>query len=67
MRLALNCPTCGASIAANLPDTVLPAGWLIHQAVTCGRCGHLLQFEDGGAPDERRLPDQDSNPPSSRK
>jgi ribosomal protein S27E len=50
MRLALNCPKCGTSVAANLPDRTLPAGWLIHQAVTCGRCGRVLNFEDGGAP-----------------
>ncbi len=52
MRVSLGCPKCGASMTANLPDTVLPvpAGWLVHQQVTCGRCGHVLQFEDGGAP-----------------
>jgi len=50
MRLDLNCPKCGGAIAANLPDRSLPAGWTVHQQVTCGRCGHVLQFEDGGAP-----------------
>jgi len=34
MRVTLHCLKCGASIQVNLPDTVLPAGWLIHQNVT---------------------------------
>ncbi len=34
MRVALNCPKCGASMAGNLPDTVLPAGWTIHHQET---------------------------------
>jgi len=35
---------------ANLPNKVLPPTWTIHQQVTCGKCGHVLQFRDGGAP-----------------
>lgn len=50
MRLDLNCPKCGASVAASLPDTALPTGWTIHQQVRCGRCGETLKFQDGGSP-----------------
>lgn len=50
MRLPLHCLACGAPMRVNLPDRTLPAGWSIHQSVTCGRCGHVLNFGDGGAP-----------------
>lgn len=47
MRLDLNCPQCGTGMRANLPGKVLPAGWTIHQQVTCGRCGETLKFQGG--------------------